>query len=71
MKHTNIDWCPLVPKNWKECLFKHCVEIYNGKDYKDIESTEGIPVIGSGGAFAFCTDIMYSGEVIFLGRKKC
>lgn len=69
MKHTHIDWCPLVPVHWQECLFKHCVNIYNGRDYKDIESSEGIPVIGSGGPFACCTETMYNGEVIFLGRK--
>ena len=69
MKHTHIDWCHLVPVHWQECLFKHCVNIYNGRDYKDIESSEGVPVIGSGGPFACCTETMYNGEVIFLGRK--
>ena len=69
MKQTHIDWCPSVPVHWKECLFKNCVNICNGRDYKDIESSEGIPVIGSGGPFAYCTETMYDGEVIFLGRK--
>lgn len=57
------------PFHWKKYLFKNCVSIRNGSDYKDIETNEGIPVIGSGGQFAYCSQIMYEGEVIFLGRK--
>lgn len=66
---TGIEWCPKVPEHWKELLFKNCVSIQNGKDYKDIESSGGIPVIGSGGQFAYCTQTMYDGEVVFMGRK--
>ena len=59
----------MILDHWKELLFKQCVTINNGRDYKNIESTEGVPVIGSGGQFTYCTEEMYNGEVIFLGRK--
>ncbi len=65
-----IDWTPLILDHWEELLFKQCVTINNGRDYnKNIESTEDVPVIGSGGQFTYCTEEMYNGEVIFLGRK--
>lgn len=51
------------------CRFKDAVIIYNGRDYKHIESDEGYPVMGSGGSFAFASDYLYDGEVILLGRK--
>lgn len=69
MIQSYIDWTPLILDHWKELLFKQCVTINNGRDYKNIESTEGVPVIGSGGQFTYCTEEMYNGEVIFLGRK--
>ena len=49
--------------------FKDAVTIYNGKDYKHIESDTGFPVMGSGGQFAYASDYLYDGEVILLGRK--
>lgn len=69
MIQSYIDWTPLILDHWEELLFKQCVTINNGRDYKNIESTEGVPVIGSGGQFTYCTEEMYNGEVIFLGRK--
>lgn len=69
MIQSYIDWTPLILDHWRELLFKQCVTINNGRDYKNIESTEGVPVIGSGGQFTYCTEEMYNGEVIFLGRK--
>lgn len=52
--------------NWR---FKDAVTIYNGKDYKHIETEDGFPVMGSGGQFAYASDYLYDGEVILLGRK--
>lgn len=49
--------------------FKDAVTIYNGKDYKHIESDTGYPVMGSGGQFAYASEYLYDGEVILLGRK--
>ena len=48
---------------------KHCMKIKNGMDYKHIETEAGIPVIGSGGQFAYASDFLYDGEVVFFGRK--
>ena len=58
-----------ISSQWKALRLKNVVTIYNGKDYKDNEAEEGIPVIGSGGQFAYSSKCMYDGEVIFLGRK--
>ena len=55
--------------NWRLLRLKNVVTIYHGKDYKDIETNDGIPVVGSGGQFAYASKSMYDGEVIFLGRK--
>lgn len=54
---------------WRELRLKNVVTINNGKDYKEYETSEGIPVIGSGGQFAYVSKSMYNGEVVFLGRK--
>lgn len=49
---------------------KDCLEINNGKDYKDIETDEtGYPVIGSGGQFAYARKYLHDGTAILLGRK--
>lgn len=69
MKDSGIEWIGEVPKGWEVKPFKHCVSINNGEDYKDVEATDGYPVFGSGGAFAFSQKYMYDGEVVFLGRK--
>ncbi len=69
MKDSGIEWIGDVPEEWKLCLLKDCLAIQNGRDYKDIECTDGYPVIGSGGTFAYASNYMYDGEVIFMGRK--
>ena len=71
MKDSGIEWIGEVPERWEIIPFKHCVQINNGADYKDVETDDedAYPVIGSGGDFAFATKYMYDGEVIFLGRK--
>lgn len=69
IQQNSINQCQNLQYHWQELLFKNCVSIRNGRDYKDIETNEGIPVIGSGGQFAYCSQTMYDGEVVFLGRK--
>lgn len=69
LKDSGIDWVGMVPEHWEVKQFKNCVVIQNGRDYKEIETEFGIPVIGSGGQFAYASKFMYDGEVIFLGRK--
>lgn len=69
MKDSGIEWLGEIPAHWKIVLLKRCVDINNGKDYKNIVSESGYPVIGSGGQFAYCKEYLYDGEVLFLGRK--
>lgn len=69
MKDSGVEWIGEIPESW-ECLpMKRGLTINNGKDYKEIQSDEGYPVIGSGGQFAFATDYLYDGEAVLLGRK--
>lgn len=69
MKNSGVKWIGDIPKEWKVLPMKYCVTINNGKDYKHIVSENGYPVIGSGGQFAFASDYIYDGEVVFFGRK--
>lgn len=69
MKDSGVEWIGEIPESW-DCLpMKRGLTINNGKDYKEIQSDEGYPVIGSGGQFAFATDYLYDGEAVLLGRK--
>lgn len=69
MKDSGIEWIGMIPEGW-ECLpMKRGLTINNGKDYKDVQSEEGYPVIGSGGQFAYATEFLYDGEAVLLGRK--
>jgi type I restriction enzyme S subunit len=69
LKDSGIKWIGMIPEHWKELHLKNCVNINNGKDYKEVEVEDGYPVIGSGGVFAYASDKMYEGEVLLLGRK--
>ena len=71
MKDSGIGWIGKIPEGWEIIPFKHCANINNGADYKKIatDDDDAYPVIGSGGVFAYATEYMYDGEVIFLGRK--
>ena len=71
MKDSGIDWIGQIPAHWQVRQLKSCVNINNGRDYKDIEveEGEGYPVLGSGGVFAYASQYMYDGEVLLLGRK--
>ncbi|HFI2447333.1 TPA: restriction endonuclease subunit S [Streptococcus suis] len=70
MKDSGIEWIGEVPEEWGIVRLKDCLEINNGKDYKDIETDEtGYPVIGSGGQFAYARKYLHDGTAILLGRK--
>lgn len=69
MKPSGVDWIGEIPEHWEILPMKHCMKIKNGMDYKHIETEAGIPVIGSGGQFAYASDFLYDGEVVFFGRK--
>ena len=70
MKDSGIEWIGEVPEEWEIVRLKDCLEINNGKDYKDIETDEtGYPVIGSGGQFAYARKYLHDGTAILLGRK--
>lgn len=73
MKDSGVEWIGMIPEHWEIRLFKNVMKIRNGRDYKHIEADEedelSYPVIGSGGPFAYAKQAMYSGEVLFLGRK--
>lgn len=66
---TSIPWLGSLPSHWCVAPMKRLIEIQNGADHKHIETTEGVPVIGSGGPFTFASEAMYSGESVLLGRK--
>ena len=69
LKDSGVEWIGEIPEHWEVKKLKYCLNINNGSDYKHIQTDEGYPVIGSGGQFAFASEYMYDGEVIFLGRK--
>ena len=68
-KDSGIDWIGKIPEHWEITLFKRKITINNGKDYKNFSDAEIYPVIGSGGCFAYCSNYMYDGEALLLGRK--
>lgn len=68
-KDSGVKWLGKIPSHWEVVPLKYCISINNGRDYKEYESSEGIPVIGTGGQFAYSSVEMYRGEVVFFGRK--
>ncbi len=69
MKDSGVEWIGEVPEGWEVMRMKYCMKIKNGMDYKHVQTESGIPVIGSGGQFAYASNYMYDGEVVFFGRK--
>lgn len=69
MKDSGIDWIGEIPQSWKSIRLKYCMKIRNGQDYKHCVADFGYPVYGSGGQFAYASQYMYDGEVVFFGRK--
>ena len=68
-KASGVEWLGEVPEGWETAQLRHFVDIENGKDYKQVEQSEGFPVYGSGGVFAYASDFLYNGESVLLGRK--
>ena len=68
-KNSGVEWPGEVPVSWKTAPLKRMLNIQNGADHKAVEQTEGYPVIGSGGLFAFASEYLYDGESVLLGRK--
>lgn len=69
LKDSGVEWIGEIPEHWEMKKLKYVLNINNGSDYKHIQTDEGYPVIGSGGQFAYASEYMYDGEVVFLGRK--
>jgi type I restriction enzyme S subunit len=68
-KDSGVEWIGSVPVNWEVGPLKRLLDLQNGADHKAIETDDGVPVIGSGGAFAFASMAMFDGESVLLGRK--
>lgn len=68
-QHVDHPWTGCIPAHWGYGPYKRQIDIQNGRDHKEVESKDGYPVIGSGGAFTFATDIVHNGEAVLLGRK--
>jgi len=68
-KNSGVKWIGKIPEHWEMKRLKHLMRINNGLDYKHVQVDEGYPVIGSGGQFAYASNYLYDGEVLFLGRK--
>lgn len=68
-KASGVAWLGNLPDEWDLVQFKKFVDIQNGSDHKHIEQSEGYPVFGSGGVFAYASEFLYDGESILLGRK--
>ena len=68
-KPSGVKWLGEIPSHWEVIPMKYCMQIKNGMDYKQVVADYGYPVIGSGGQFAYASDYMHDGEVVFFGRK--
>jgi type I restriction enzyme S subunit len=69
MKESGIEWIGQIPKHWEIKKLKHCFEIFNGKEYSDIEIDEGgYPVLGSGGEFARASKFIYNKPSVFIDK---
>ncbi|MBO6256209.1 MAG: restriction endonuclease subunit S, partial [Bacteroidaceae bacterium] len=68
---SGIDWIGEIPEGWEIAQLKRFLTFQNGQDYKAIETkeSEGFPVYGSGGVFAYAAKYMYNGESVLFGRK--
>ena len=69
-KDSHVEWLGEMPGHWIRGSLKNLAWIRNGKDYKDVESSDGeYPVIGSGGMFSKASQYLHDGESVLLGRK--
>lgn len=69
MKPSGVEWLGDVPAHWDIKKLKFCLQINNGRDYKDVQADSGFPVYGSGGQFTFSNEYLHDGEAVLLGRK--
>lgn len=68
-KDSGVEWLGEVPEHWVMGSLKNMAQIRNGRDYKEVESSDGeYPVIGSGGQFSNATQYLYEGESVLLGN---
>ncbi len=68
-KDSGVKWLGEIPSHWEVIPMKYCMQLKNGMDYKHVVADYGYPVIGSGGQFAYASEYMHDGEVVFFGRK--
>tara|TARA_Y100000815_G_scaffold213878_1_gene198777 strand:- start:5399 stop:6709 length:1311 start_codon:yes stop_codon:yes gene_type:complete len=68
-KESGVEWVSAIPKHWEIRRLKFMATIQNGRDYKEVESDDGFPVIGSGGQFTWASEFLYNGESVLFGRK--
>ena len=68
-RSSGVEWLGDVPEHWGVVQYKQFVDIQNGSDHKHVEQSEGFPVFGSGGVFAYASAFLYDGETVLLGRK--
>ena len=68
-KDSGVEWLGSIPAHWEVTRLKHMAQIKNGQDYKAVETSEGYPVLGSGGQFTYATRFLYDNESVLLGRK--
>jgi len=70
MKDSGVEWIGEIPSHWEIPKLKYLVKIGNGKSFSDIEVEKGgYPVLGTGGEFSRCSDYLYEGPSVLLGRK--
>ncbi|MAC46771.1 MAG: restriction endonuclease subunit S [Oceanospirillum sp.] len=69
-KESGVEWLGYIPADWTVGRLKNALRIRNGRDYKDVEvSNGGFPVYGSGGVFKRSSDFLYDGDSVLFGRK--
>lgn len=68
-KDSGVKWLGKVPEAWEVKKIKYLCSIHNGSDHKEIETTVGYPVIGSGGQFSYASKFVYDKESVLFGRK--
>ena len=70
MKDSGVEWIGEIPEAWEVKRLKNSAKICNGQEYKNFEVEEnGIPVYGSGGAFALSSKTIHDNPSVLLGRK--
>jgi type I restriction enzyme S subunit len=69
-KDSGIEWIGEIPRHWISTPLKHLCRIENGKEFSSIQvESGGYPVYGTGGEFSRCSEFLYHGPSVLLGRK--